>query len=90
MDESRGLRVGGRGGGAASERWVPALLRAGAWLATWVLLVYFIPDRLVAYLSTRVGPDVRDVLVLLWVLVWFVFLCWLFVVLQLGRPRERA
>ena len=59
-------------------------------MATWVLLVYFIPDRLVAYLSTRVGPDVRDVLVLLWVLVWFVFLCWLFVVLQLGRPRERA
>lgn len=64
-----------------------ALLKAFIILLLAFVGFAIIPDRLVAYLSLHVAPRVRDSLVTLWVIVYFIFLTWLFVRLQ---PRTGA
>lgn len=82
---------GGRGPDrtAGSDGWFAALARASIVLAASYVGLLFVPDRLAAYLSTRVGPDVRDALVLLWVVMAFAALSWGLVVLQRGWRRTR-
>ena len=79
----------GRGRTAGSAGWVTALTRAGVVLAGSYVGLLLLPDRLVVYLSTRVGPDVRDTIVLLWVILVFGLLSWGLVALQRGRRRTR-
>jgi hypothetical protein len=57
--------------------WKAALLLVLAWLG-----FLYVPNRLLAYLSTRVTPHARDALVTLWVVAFFAALSWLFVALQ--------
>ena len=47
----------------------------------------FVPNKLLAYLTTRVTPHARDALVTLWMLVFFAGLAWLFVAFQKSRKR---
>jgi Kef-type K+ transport system membrane component KefB len=47
----------------------------------------FVPNKLLAFLTTRVTPHARDALVTLFVIVFFVALSWLFVALQNQRRR---
>jgi hypothetical protein len=47
-----------------------------------------IPDRLLSYLSPRVGATARDALMLGYEVVAFVILAWAFVALQRGRGRR--
>ena len=54
-----------------------ALVLALAWLG-----FVFVPAQLLAFLTTRVGPNTRDALVTAWVVAFFVALARLFVVLQ--------
>jgi hypothetical protein len=49
------------------------------------LALVIVPDRLLAFLSPRITPASRDLLVVAWVTVAFVALCWLFVAIQRGR-----
>ena len=77
---------------ASSSRW-PESEWAGANLRALVVVVLcwagflFVPDRLIAYLATRVSPHTRDALVSLWVLAFFVALSWVFVALQRRSRR---
>ena len=73
--------------GPDDHGWGTALLRAGILLVLSWAAFLLVPDRLMVYLSTRVAPHTRDVLVTLWVLVAFVGLCVLLVALQRGRRR---
>ena len=70
----------GRGDG-----WGTALVKSVVILVLSVVGFGVVPDRLVSYLSLHMSPTGRDLLVSLWVLVFFVFLCVLFVRFQ--RPR---
>jgi hypothetical protein len=49
------------------------------------LALVIVPDRLLAFLAPRITPASRDLLVVAWVTVAFVALCWLFVAIQRGR-----
>lgn len=70
--------VGTEGWGAAGWKAVVVLAASG-------LSFVLIPDRLVAFLSTRVGPGVRDALLALWVTVAFIVLSWTLVQVQRRR-----
>jgi len=65
--------------------WPVASVRAAIILVSSVALFMIVPDRLLAFLSTRIVPGWRDFLMLLYWGAAFVFGCWLFVRLQ----RER-
>jgi hypothetical protein len=54
-------------------------------LAASFLALVIVPDRLLAFLSPRVTPTVRDLVVVAWETVAFVALCLLFVALQRAR-----
>lgn len=71
----------------AGERWGLAVLRAAVILVLSWAGFLFVPDRLLAYLSTRVTPHSRDALVSAWVAIWFLALSWMFVAFQ---PRKVA
>jgi hypothetical protein len=72
--------------GLGGQSWGPAALRAAALvILSWAGFL-LIPDRLMAFLSTRVTPHTRDALVTVWVAVFFVALCRVFVILQ-GRQK---
>jgi len=60
---------------------------AGAILVLAYLGFLFVPNRLVSFLATRVGPNVRDGVVTGWVMVFFLALSWIFVALQSRRDR---
>jgi hypothetical protein len=62
--------------------WSVASARAGIILVASVILFVIVPDRLLAYLSTRIVPGWRDFLMLLYVGAAFVIGCWVFVRLQ--------
>lgn len=90
--EASGAVVSARRDSAQASVGTRESLGAALLKAFIILLLAFvgfaiIPDRLVAYLSLHVAPRVRDALVTLWVIVYFVFLTWLFVRLQ---PRTGA
>lgn len=75
-------------GSVAAEGWGGALVRGAAALIASFLGFVVVPDRLMSFLSVRVVPRARDGLVLLWVVVFFVFDCWLLI--QLQRRGRRA
>jgi hypothetical protein len=66
--------------------WPAATFRAAIVLVASLILFVAIPDRLLAYLSTRIVPGWRDFLMLAYWGVAFVVGCWVFVRLQRGRP----
>jgi hypothetical protein len=66
--------------------WPAASVRAMVVLVASVILFVLVPDRLLAYLSTRIVPGWRDFLMLLYWGAAFVVGCWLFVRLQRRRP----
>jgi hypothetical protein len=68
-----------------TDGWGTAIVKSAVILALALVGFGVVPDRLVTYLSRHMSPTGRDLLVSLWVLVFFVFLCWLYVRLQ--RPR---
>jgi hypothetical protein len=78
---------GNAGGSAATDEWVPALAKAAIFLALSWIGFLFVPNRLLAFLTTRVTPHARDALVTLWVTAFFIAMSWLFVALQKGRRR---
>jgi hypothetical protein len=68
-------------------------LSQAVWKALIVLVLsivgfMLVPDRLLSYLSVHVAPNTRDALVSLWLAVYFVFLTWLFVRLQVTAGRR--
>jgi hypothetical protein len=67
--------------------WGSGLARSSLLLILSFVGFVLVPDRLVGYLSLHVVPRTRDALVLLWVIAFFVFMCWLFVRLQGGEGR---
>jgi hypothetical protein len=66
--------------------WPAASVRAMVVLVASVILFVLVPDRLLAYLSTRIVPGWRDFLMLLYWGAAFVVGCWVFVRLQRRRP----
>jgi hypothetical protein len=70
------------------QTWGQAALRAVILLILADAGLLLVPNRLIAYLTTRVGPNVRDGLVTGWVTVFFIGLSWVFLALQ--RPGKRA
>ena len=60
---------------------------AAVMLLTSYLVFILIPNNLLTYLSTRVVPFTRDLLVTLWWAAAFVGTCWLFVRLQRAPGR---
>lgn len=62
--------------------WGPAVVRGALILAGAILGFGIVPDRLVALLSSRTSPAVRDLLVTAWVALWFIALGWGLVRLQ--------
>lgn len=76
-----------RVGGARGDGWGGALVRAATVLVASFVGFIWVPNRLVSFLATRVVPNTRDGLVVLWVSGFFVVLSFAFVKLQ--RKRER-
>jgi len=74
-------------GPSTTDEWVPALIKAAIVLALSWIGFLFIPNRLLAFLTTRVTPHARDALVTLWVIAFFIALSWLFVTFQKERRR---
>jgi hypothetical protein len=70
---------------AAGSEWVRALITAVVMLALAFLLLAFVPNVLLGYLSTRVQPWARDLLVAAWWAAAFVACCVVFVRLQWER-----
>jgi hypothetical protein len=67
--------------------WGSAVGRAVVILMASVLVLVIVPNQLLTYLSLRVVPKERDLLVTLWWAAGFVGCCWLFLRLQRGRAR---
>ncbi len=72
---------GADGGGS----WGAAALKALAMIAISFLVFVLVPNSLLAYLTTRMTPTGRDLVVATWWLVAFVVACWIFVRLQRRR-----
>jgi hypothetical protein len=68
------------------SEWGGAALRAALILVLSFVGFVIVPDRLLAFLATRVEPMPRDALVLLWVVAFFVVLTRTFVALQRREP----
>ncbi len=58
----------------AATGWGRALLAGSAVLVASVIVLLVVPDRLMAFLSPRVSPAIRDVLVVAWVGAWLLVL----------------
>ena len=65
-----------------SDSWAVAGAKAALLLALSIVGFVLVPDRLLVFLSTRVAPHVRDLLVVAWVVVAFVVLALLFTRVQ--------
>jgi hypothetical protein len=67
--------------------WIEPTVRAAIMLVvSWIVLLV-VPNRLLGYLSVHLVPTWRDLLMVVWWVVAFVFACWLFVRLQRGEQR---
>jgi hypothetical protein len=73
--------------GSENGGWAPALVRAVALLAVAFVGFVIVPDRLIAFLATRLVPRDRDFWVTLYVIAFFIAASWLFVRLQRGRAQ---
>ena len=75
--------------GEGSPRTVPGSLRAVTAALFMIVLSFvafvFVPNTLLGYLSTRVVPTWRDLIVVAWWAFAFLGCCWVFVRLQRGR-----
>lgn len=76
-----------RVGGARNDGWGDALVRAALVLIASFVGFVIVPNWLVTYLATRAVPRTRDGLVVLWVVVFFVAMCYGFVALQQKREK---
>lgn len=74
-------RPGADGGGS----WGAAALKALAMIAICFLLFVLVPNSLLGYLTTRMTPTGRDLVVTTWWLAAFVVASWIFVRLQRRR-----
>jgi hypothetical protein len=74
--------------GGSGESVGAALLKSLLVLGLSLVGFLLVPDRLFSYLALHVSPRARDLLVLLWVVVFFVFLTWLFVKIQPESTSE--
>jgi hypothetical protein len=72
---------------ARPDSWGQAVSKAGLIVVLAWAGFLFVPNKLLAFLTTRVTPHARDALVTLFVVVFFVALSWLFLTLQ--KPRRR-
>jgi hypothetical protein len=82
-DRQHGQPAGGTGSpGPGREAWPVALLKSLVILVLSVGLLVLVPNWMLGYLATRVGPNVRDGLVTAWVAVFFVALAWAFTAIQ--------
>ena len=70
--------------GSATERWPRSLAIAATLLVVAVVGFVVVPDRLLAFLSTRTAARTRDALVVLYAVVFFITISWLFVRVQRG------
>jgi predicted membrane metal-binding protein len=71
---------------APHERsWWRAIVAAGAMIVLSFVAFVFVPNTLLGYLSTRLVPTWRDLLVVLYWMAAFVGCCWTFVYLQRVR-----
>lgn len=66
----------------APSSWVRATALAAVMIVVSVVVFAFVPDRLLGYLTVRVAPSIRDLVVMLWWAAAFVGACALFVRLQ--------
>lgn len=69
------------GGGS----WGAAAFKALAMIAISFLVFVLVPNSLLGYLTTRMTPTGRDLVVATWWLAAFVVACWIFVRLQRRR-----
>ncbi len=67
--------------------WTAPTIRAAVMLVVSWIVFLLVPNRLLGYLSVHLVPTARDLLMVVWWVVAFVFACWLFVRLQRGEPR---
>ena len=69
----------------APEGWASATWKAALVLVAALVGLVVVPDRLLAFLSTRVTPRLRDLIVAAFAVLAFVLLSLAFVRLQRGR-----
>ena len=72
-------------GADAGGSWGAATLKALAMIAISFLVFVLVPNSLLGYLTTRMTPTGRDLVVATWWLAAFVVACWIFVRLQRRR-----
>ena len=65
--------------------WNRAVTGAALMIVLSYVAFVFVPNTLLGYLSTRVVPTWRDLIVVAWWAMAFVACCWVFVRLQRGR-----
>jgi hypothetical protein len=65
--------------------WTRPAIGAAVMIVLSYVAFVFVPNTLLGYLSTRVVPTWRDLIVVAWWAMAFVACCWVFVRLQRGR-----
>jgi hypothetical protein len=65
--------------------WTVAAIRAAIALVLSVVVFILVPDRAIAKLSPHLSLHLLDTLVVVWITVFFLVMCWAFVRLQRGR-----
>ncbi len=85
--ESTGDSGKGQGSPGSVDTWGSSILKAALILILAWAGFLFVPNQLLGFLSRRVTPHARDLLVTLWVVVFFVALSVVFTALQKGRRR---
>jgi len=90
LNERQGHEVNTNGAARTSEEretWSRAVVAAAIVVVASAAAFVLIPNQLIGYLSLRVSPKERDLLVTGWWVLAFVGCCWLFVQLQPRRKR---
>lgn len=77
----------GTGRDIPAESWVGAAWRASVAIALSVVIFIVVPNRALPYLGKHVVPLARDAIVLAWMVVGFLAMCWVFVRLQIEWGR---
>jgi hypothetical protein len=76
-----------RGAAVPPASWTVAAVRAAIALVLSVVVFIVVPDRAIAKLSPHLSPRLLDTIVVAWITVVFLVMCWAFVRLQRGRGR---
>jgi hypothetical protein len=72
-------------GAVGDGSWGVASVKAVAMIAISFLVFVLVPNSLLGYLTTRMTPTGRDLVVAAWWLAAFVVACWIFVRMQRRR-----